>query len=48
MKQEKHSILTSLLSVLNENEVEDSNYKLANYLLENFDRLDELNMYDIV
>lgn len=40
--------MTSLLSVLNENEVEDSNYKLANYLLENFDRLDELNMYDIV
>lgn len=48
MKQEKHSILTSLLSVINENDVEDSNYKLANYLLENFDRLDELNMYDIV
>lgn len=48
MKKEKHSILTSLLSVINENDVEDSNYKLANYLLENFDRLDELNMYDIM
>jgi len=44
----KFSILASLLSVINENDVEDCNYKLANYLLKNFDRLDELNIYDIV
>ncbi|WP_459478898.1 MurR/RpiR family transcriptional regulator [Clostridium saccharoperbutylacetonicum] len=41
------SLLSSLFSVINENNQEDSNYVLAHYFLEHYHRLSELNIYEV-
>ncbi len=47
MKINRLSLLNALFSVLNENESDDSNYVLANYFLEHYHELSELNIYDV-
>lgn len=41
------SIMNSLFTVLNSSEIDSSEYILAKYFLENFDRLSELNIFDV-
>lgn len=41
------SLMTSLLNVLNEKDLESPSYALARYFLQRFDRLDRLNIYDV-
>lgn len=47
MKPNRLSLLYSLFSILNENNVEDSNYILAKYFLEHYRSLPQLNIYDV-
>ncbi len=42
------SLMTALLSVINDNETEDVSYAIAHYLLEHFHELDALSIYDIL
>lgn len=44
---DQFSLMTSLLNVLNEKNTETSSYVLARYFLERFDRLEQLNIYDV-
>lgn len=46
LKSKKFSVFTTLISIINENEVDDSNYILAMYILNNFSNLNNLNIYD--
>jgi len=41
------SLLNSLFSVINENNPDDSNYVLAHYFLNHYQKLSELNIYDV-
>jgi DNA-binding MurR/RpiR family transcriptional regulator len=41
------SLLNSLLSVINENEEDDAYAVLANYFLDHYSELDQLNIYDV-
>lgn len=41
------SLLSSLFSVVNDNNEQDSNYVLAHYFLEHYHGLSELNIYDV-
>ena len=43
----KYGILNSLISVLNEGAEDTADVNIAKYLLQNFNRLQELNIYDI-
>lgn len=47
MRIERLSLLNSLFTILNENEEQDTNYVLAHYFLENYHKIDELNIYDV-
>jgi len=41
------SLLSSLFSVINENNQDDSNFVLAHYFLDHYQRLSELNIYEV-
>ena len=43
----RFSLMTSLLNVLNEKGFDSSSYVLAQYFLQNFDKLEYLNIYDV-
>lgn len=47
MNINRMSLLGSLFSVINDNNQEDSSYILANYFLENYHKLSELNIFDV-
>ena len=42
------SLMTALLSVINDNETEDISYTVAHYLLEHFNELNQISIYDIL
>ena len=43
----RFNLLTSLLSILNTNDTEDTNFHIAKYILEHFQELDRLSIYDL-
>lgn len=47
MKIDHLSLLTSLFAIINENNQEDSFFILANYFLDNYSKLAELNIYEV-
>lgn len=47
MKMDNLSILTSLFAIINENDKEDSFSILANYFLENYKDIPQMNIYEI-
>lgn len=48
MREGRLNLLPSLFSVYNDNECDETSHLLAKYLLENFDRLDELTVNDLM
>ena len=47
-KTKNFSLMTALLSVINDNETEDISYTVAHYLLEHFNELENISIYDIM
>ena len=45
-KTKNFSLMTALLSVINDNETEDISYTVAHYLLEHFNELENISIYD--
>lgn len=43
----RFSLMTTLLNVINESDIDSSSYVLARYFLEHFYELDKLNIYDV-
>ena len=48
MREGRLNLLMSLFAVFNDNDRDDTSYALARYFLQNFDRLDQLNIYDVM
>lgn len=48
MREGRLNLLPSLFSVYNDNECDETSHLLAKYLLENFDRLDQLTLNDLM
>ncbi|MGN0287275.1 MAG: MurR/RpiR family transcriptional regulator [Atopobiaceae bacterium] len=48
MREGRLNLLMSLFAVFNDNDRDDTSYALARYFLQNFDHLDQLNIYDVM